>query len=61
MNIYYTVIYEEWLVMSWADTKNDICAKCCMPVFQLSYHPGHDDLVQHIIDQAFRHFKYRDG
>ncbi|XP_025086109.1 protein furry homolog isoform X4 [Pomacea canaliculata] len=28
---------------------------------KLSYHPGHDDLVQHIIDQAFRHFKYRDG
>ncbi|XP_070197468.1 protein furry-like isoform X3 [Littorina saxatilis] len=28
---------------------------------KLSYHPGHDDLVQYIIDQAFRHFKYRDG
>ena len=35
--------------------------KYCGAVFQLSYHPGHDDLVQHIIDQAFRHFKYRDG
>jgi hypothetical protein len=28
--------------------------------FQLNYHPGHDDLVQHVIAQAFKHFKYRD-
>ncbi|KAK3798079.1 hypothetical protein RRG08_034635 [Elysia crispata] len=28
---------------------------------KLSYHPGHEDLVGHIIDQCFRHFKYRDG
>jgi len=27
---------------------------------QLSYHPGHDDLVTHIISLAFRHFKYRE-
>ena len=29
---------------------------CC----QLPYHPGHDDLVTHIISLAFRHFKYRE-
>ncbi|XP_059157209.1 protein furry homolog isoform X2 [Physella acuta] len=28
---------------------------------KLSYHPGHEDLVGYIIDQCFRHFKYRDG
>lgn len=28
---------------------------------QLPYHPGHDDLVAHIISLAFRHFKYREG
>jgi len=28
--------------------------------FQLPYHPGHDDLVTHIISLAFRHFKYRE-
>jgi hypothetical protein len=27
---------------------------------QLSVHPGHEDLVQHIENLAFRHFKYRD-
>jgi len=27
---------------------------------QLPYHPGHDDLVTHIISLAFRHFKYRE-
>ena len=30
-------------------------------VLQVSYHPGHDDLVHKIITQAFRHFKYKDG
>ncbi|GFR96359.1 furry [Elysia marginata] len=28
---------------------------------KFSYHPGHEDLVGHIIDQCFKHFKYRDG
>lgn len=28
---------------------------------KLIYHPGHDDLVNHIIAQSFRHFKYKDG
>ncbi|XP_012945432.1 protein furry homolog isoform X2 [Aplysia californica] len=28
---------------------------------KLSYHPGHEDMVGYIIDQCFRHFKYRDG
>ena len=28
---------------------------------QLSYHPGHDELICHVINQAFRHFKYREG
>jgi len=28
--------------------------------WQLPYHPGHDDLVTHIISLAFRHFKYRE-
>ncbi|XP_025832530.1 protein furry homolog [Agrilus planipennis] len=28
---------------------------------QLSFHPGHEDLVQHIENLAFRHFKYREG
>ncbi|GAB1608168.1 protein furry-like isoform X4, partial [Argonauta hians] len=28
---------------------------------KLSYHPGHDDLVACIINQGFRHFKYKDG
>ncbi|KAK6976868.1 protein furry, partial [Biomphalaria glabrata] len=28
---------------------------------KLSYHPGHEDLVGYLIDQCFRHFKYRDG
>lgn len=28
---------------------------------KLSYHPGHDDLVACIINQSFRHFKYKDG
>ncbi|XP_048243647.1 protein furry-like isoform X3 [Haliotis rufescens] len=28
---------------------------------KFTYHPGHDDLVSHIIKQAFKHFKYRDG
>ncbi|CAG5134076.1 unnamed protein product, partial [Candidula unifasciata] len=28
---------------------------------KLSYHPGHEDLVGYIIDQCFKHFKYRDG
>ena len=28
---------------------------------KLNYHPGHDDLVQHVIAQAFKHFKYRDN
>ncbi|KAG7167919.1 furry-like 1, partial [Homarus americanus] len=28
---------------------------------QLSVHPGHDDLVKHIEDIAFKHFKYREG
>jgi len=27
---------------------------------QLPYHPGHDDLVTHVISLAFRHFKYRE-
>jgi hypothetical protein len=27
---------------------------------QLPYHPGHDDLVNHVISLAFRHFKYRE-
>ena len=27
---------------------------------QLSVHPGHEDLVRHIEDIAFKHFKYRD-
>ena len=30
-------------------------------MLQLSYHPGHDDLVGKIINQAFKHFKYKDG
>ncbi|XP_064619246.1 protein furry-like isoform X4 [Lineus longissimus] len=28
---------------------------------QLSYHPGHDDLINQIITQAFKHFRYKDG
>lgn len=28
---------------------------------QLSFHPGHEDLVQYIENLAFKHFKYRDG
>nr|AOV18883.1 furry [Lymnaea stagnalis] len=28
---------------------------------KLSYHPGHEDFVGYLIDQCFRHFKYRDG
>ncbi|XP_064103219.1 protein furry-like isoform X6 [Macrobrachium nipponense] len=28
---------------------------------QLAVHPGHDDLVKHIEDIAFKHFKYREG
>ncbi|XP_014783664.1 protein furry, partial [Octopus bimaculoides] len=28
---------------------------------KLSYHPGHDELVTCIINQGFRHFKYKDG
>ncbi|XP_045105728.1 protein furry-like isoform X4 [Portunus trituberculatus] len=28
---------------------------------QLAVHPGHDDLVKHIEDVAFKHFKYREG
>ncbi|BFZ15206.1 hypothetical protein BsWGS_18245 [Bradybaena similaris] len=28
---------------------------------KLSYHPGHEDLVGYIIDQCFKHFRYRDG
>lgn len=28
---------------------------------QLSVHPGHDTLVKHIEDIAFKHFKYREG
>ncbi|KAL5012719.1 hypothetical protein ScPMuIL_011270 [Solemya velum] len=28
---------------------------------KISFHPGHDDLVGYIINQAFRHFKYKDG
>lgn len=28
---------------------------------QLSFHPGHEDLVQYIESLAFKHFKYRDG
>ncbi|ESO09038.1 hypothetical protein HELRODRAFT_109994 [Helobdella robusta] len=28
---------------------------------QLPYHPGHDELINHIISLAFRHFKYREG
>lgn len=27
---------------------------------QLSVHPGHEDLVHHIEDIAFKHFRYRD-
>ena len=27
---------------------------------QLSVHPGHEDLVQHIENIAFKHFKFRD-
>ncbi len=26
----------------------------------LSVHPGHEDLVRHIEDICFKHFKYRD-
>ncbi|KAK7078985.1 hypothetical protein SK128_027864 [Halocaridina rubra] len=28
---------------------------------QLAVHPGHDDLVRHIEDIAFKHFRYREG
>ena len=28
---------------------------------QLHIHPGQDDLVQHIENIAFKHFKYREG
>lgn len=28
---------------------------------QLSFHPGHEDLVKYIEDIAFKHFKYREG
>ncbi|XP_041356858.1 protein furry-like isoform X3 [Gigantopelta aegis] len=28
---------------------------------KFNYHPGYDDLVNRIISQAFKHFKYRDG
>lgn len=28
---------------------------------QLSFHPGHEDLVQYIENLAFKHFKYREG
>lgn len=28
---------------------------------QLSFHPGHEDLVQHIENISFKHFKYREG
>ena len=27
---------------------------------QLPYHPGYDDLINHIISQAFRHCRFRD-
>lgn len=28
---------------------------------QLSFHPGHEDLVQYIENLAFKHFKYKEG
>lgn len=28
---------------------------------QLSFHPGHEDLVNYIENIAFKHFKYREG
>lgn len=28
---------------------------------QLSYHPGHEDLVGYIENIAFKHFKYKEG
>lgn len=28
---------------------------------QLPFHPGHEDLVSHIENIAFKHFKYREG
>lgn len=30
-------------------------------VLQLPYHPGHDELMNHIISMAFRHFRYSEG
>lgn len=28
---------------------------------QLQFHPGHEDLVTHIENLCFKHFKYREG
>lgn len=28
---------------------------------QLPFHPGHEDLVSHIENLCFKHFKYREG
>ncbi|VDL64551.1 unnamed protein product [Hymenolepis diminuta] len=28
---------------------------------QLSYHPGHDDIIKKILDHAFRHFEYKEN
>lgn len=28
---------------------------------QLPFHPGHEDLVIHIENLCFKHFKYREG
>lgn len=28
---------------------------------QLPFHPGHENIVRNIENQAFKHFKYRDG
>ncbi len=27
---------------------------------QLSYHPGHDEIINKILKQAFKHFEYKE-
>ena len=52
--------------LEWISEKRDLAVEfifCLVLVEilkQLHVHPGHEDLVRHIEDIAFRHFRYRD-
>ncbi|XP_015783421.1 protein furry [Tetranychus urticae] len=47
--------------------KRDLCVEFIFCLFlievlkQLPLHPGHEDLISHIENLAFKHFKYREG